>query len=364
MSAFHGAGLDDRPAVVGRELRVGNHRLLARRAAAGRRVGDRRRGSATSGARARRLRSGGCSASLSASQRRRAAAATSNRRPRRRRAATSAADRRWSRSGPAAGRTPPARRAAGRTRRRRRRRRSGSSPYSRASVTPARAAPRPGCGALPQLVERAELDRLGRARLRAGRGLVVAEPVVAQRALLREAGVLGALFDRSGGRSPRTGRRHAVAAAVADVVLHDDRAELGPEQRARRADVQAGGVVQCLQTFGRHQPAELGPLAGASGLAAPGGRTSACRARPVGGRACGCSMKATCRQVLALSRPVLSYELPSRSKPSVRDPVPLLAGHLAGLAADADGGVGEEALTRRRCCPAGVERPGSVEPNG
>jgi hypothetical protein len=49
----------------------------------------------------------------------------------------------------------------------------------------------PPVGALAQLVELAELDRLGRAGLRAGRLQAVVQPVVAERALLRPAVVLG-----------------------------------------------------------------------------------------------------------------------------------------------------------------------------
>src|SRR5438874_6971212 len=56
-----------------------------------------------------------------------------------------------------------------------------------------------------------------------------------------------------------------------------------------------------------------------------------------------CSMNATCRQVLAESSPVLSYEFPLQTVPSAGMRVPLLARDLAGLAADADRRVGEEA---------------------
>src|SRR3712207_9063145 len=51
--------------------------------------------------------------------------------------------------------------------------------------------------------------------------------------------------------------RHAVAAAVADVALHHHGAELGAEQRAGRADVQAAGVRAVLADVGGHQPADL-----------------------------------------------------------------------------------------------------------
>src|SRR5690606_16723776 len=106
--------------------------------------------------------------------------------------------------------------------------------------------PYPVRRALPQLLQRAELDGLGGAGLGAGRFHAGAEPVVAQGAL-PGASVLGPPLDdpvRAGG--------HAVAAAVADVLLHDDGAELGTEQRARRAHVEAGGVGAVLAHVGRH----------------------------------------------------------------------------------------------------------------
>src|SRR5262249_9027465 len=103
-------------------------------------------------------------------------------------------------------------------------------------------------------VDLTELDRLGRTGLRA-RGLhVVADPVVAQRALPGPAVVL-ALLDHAVGA-----RRNAVATAVADVRLHHDGAELGAEQRARRADVQAGRVGAVLAHVAGHQPADVTAL--------------------------------------------------------------------------------------------------------
>ena len=51
-------------------------------------------------------------------------------------------------------------------------------------------------------------------------------------------------------------RGHAVAAAVADVLLHDDRAELGAEERAGRADVEAARVRAVLADVRLHQPAQ------------------------------------------------------------------------------------------------------------
>src|SRR5205807_3887884 len=104
-------------------------------------------------------------------------------------------------------------------------------------------------GATAQLGELAELDRVGRAGLRARRLLVVLEAVVAERALPYAAVAL-ALIEHA----KRAGR-HAVAAAVAHVLLHDDRAVLGAEQRACRAHLQAGGVGAVLADVRGHQPA-------------------------------------------------------------------------------------------------------------
>src|SRR5205823_5006603 len=86
----------------------------------------------------------------------------------------------------------------------------------------------PRVGALAQLVERPELDRVGRAGLRAGRLVTALEPVVAERALPDAAVLLSTQWP--GRRVGRRGqvplvehaertRRHAVAAAVADVLL-------------------------------------------------------------------------------------------------------------------------------------------------
>src|SRR4051794_41535871 len=107
-----------------------------------------------------------------------------------------------------------------------------------------------------QLVKRAELDRVGGARLRAGGLLVAVQAVVAERALPHAPVLLAAVEDaeRAGG--------DAVAAAVADVLLHDDRAELRPEQGAGGADLQAGGVRAVLADVRAHQPPEVALLLG------------------------------------------------------------------------------------------------------
>src|SRR6202012_1406958 len=90
--------------------------------------------------------------------------------------------------------------------------------------------------ALAQLLQFAELDRLGGARLRAGRLLAHAEPDVAEGAL-EHASAPGPLLEHPVGAGG-----DAVAAAVADIGLHDHGPELGAEDRPGRAHVQAGGV--------------------------------------------------------------------------------------------------------------------------
>jgi hypothetical protein len=109
--------------------------------------------------------------------------------------------------------------------------------------------PQPDVRSRAQVAELAVDDRLGRARLRARRRLVVLEPVVAERALPRAPVPLAPLDD------PERARGDAVAAAVADIGLHDDGVELGPEQRARRAHLQARGRGAVLADVGGHQPA-------------------------------------------------------------------------------------------------------------
>ena len=98
----------------------------------------------------------------------------------------------------------------------------------------------PGRCALPELVEVAVLDRLGRAGGGARRFEATAEPVVAHRALPDPAVVL-ALVDHA----VRTGG-NAVATTVADVLLDDDGAELGPDQRPGRTYVETGRVGAVL----------------------------------------------------------------------------------------------------------------------
>src|SRR5439155_11712768 len=132
-------------------------------------------------------------------------------------------------------------------------------------------------------------------------------------------------------------RRHAVAAAVADVLLNDDGVELGAEERAGRADIEAGGVGAVLADVRAHQPAQRIHLAVATqrlllldeGDVAPGVRAE------LGG------------VVVRLAGPDHAV---------LGDEVPLLTGDLAGLAADADRRVREEADALLRLRAVGAMR--------
>src|SRR5207248_11799780 len=122
---------------------------------------------------------------------------------------------------------------------------------------------------LAELFQRPELDRVRRASLRAGRLVAALQPVVAERALPDAPVLLLAeqrqqqllLLPPGRGQVPlvehaeRTGR-HAVAAPVAHVLLDDDRAELRPEQGARRAYVEAGRVRAVLADVRGHEPTQ------------------------------------------------------------------------------------------------------------
>ena len=236
-----------------------------------------------------------------------------------------------------------------------------------------------------QLVERPELDGIRRAGLGARRLQPVPQPVVAQRALVGPAIVLSAIDHAEGA----TG--HAVTAAVADLLLHDHGPEFGAEQRSRRAHVQAAGVGAVLADVGHHQPAKVHPGrarfvrrgAGAGWLRGPGrgaelGATPLCLAQLVGDDAArvaggrgpdgkigqpGILVAEPTRLLdegdvspgVAPSVPLLSWTSEQFSAVR-RDVVPLLAGHLAGLAADADE-VSVKNPTVADDGPAGLLRP-------
>src|SRR3954451_24540897 len=88
-----------------------------------------------------------------------------------------------------------------------------------------------------------------RVHLGAGRLEPVLEAVVAERAL-GGAAVLLVAADHA-----ERARRDAVAAAVADVGLHDDRVELRAEEGASRAGIETAGVGAVLADVRHEQPA-------------------------------------------------------------------------------------------------------------
>src|SRR3989454_332099 len=106
-------------------------------------------------------------------------------------------------------------------------------------------------GPRAQLRDRAELDRVGRTRLGAGRLEPHLQAVVAQRAFLRRGGHGVDVYhaERAGGD---TG-----PAAVADVRLDHDRVELRPDDGPRRAHLEAAGLDAVLAHVAHHQPAAV-----------------------------------------------------------------------------------------------------------
>src|SRR5919204_325446 len=112
-----------------------------------------------------------------------------------------------------------------------------SGPRARLRPGPPRGPPlRP----LAKLLHLPELDRVRRAGLGAGRLEAVSEAVVAEGALPHPAIALALLEHAEGTRG------HAVAAAVADVLLHDHRSVLGAEQGPGGAHLEAGRLGAVL----------------------------------------------------------------------------------------------------------------------
>src|SRR5205823_1229275 len=102
-----------------------------------------------------------------------------------------------------------------------------------------------------QVVAEAELDRLGRARLRARRPEAVVNAVVAERALRRRARALVERHDaeRAGG--------DAVPAAVADVLADVDGAVLRAVDGASRAGVETARLGAVLAHVRHEQPGQV-----------------------------------------------------------------------------------------------------------
>src|SRR5215467_7376089 len=163
----------------------------------------------------------------------------------------------------------------------------------------------------------AELDRLRRARLGAGRHQVGLQPVVAERALPGQAARLVEADDviRAG--------RDAVAAAVADARLDIDGVELGPDDRVRGAHFHAARLRAVLADVAHHVPGHT---------ALGGGALVELDVTPV--------------LLVELARVVVAVAELGRVPGEL---VPLLACDLAGFAADAERRVGEEADRSRHC---------------
>src|SRR5581483_7242261 len=188
--------------------------------------------------------------------------------------------------------------------------------------------------ACAQLLERAELDRLRRAGLRARRLVTALQPVVAERALphapvlLREGRQVGSRCELPLVEHAERARGDAGPTAVADVLLHDDGAELRAEERSGRADIEAGRVRAVLAHVRLHEPAKPD-----AAVAVRAQRLLLLDERDVPPRV-----------RVQLAGVVVGVACPHLAV--LRDEVPLLARDLARLAADAYGRVGEEADAR------------------
>src|SRR5215813_6291905 len=181
----------------------------------------------------------------------------------------------------------------------------------------------PLAGLRDQLVAEPELDGLGRTGLGTRGTEAVVDPVVAERALLRRAGVL-VEADHT-----ERARGHAVATAVADVLVDVDGTELRPIDRSGRARVETSRISAVPADVGHQEPREITARAGA-------GRFHEAHEAERGIGEVGV--------VLVAAGPfrLLHAEL-----------VPVLAGDLTGPTADAQGGVREH----RECARHGYTTP-------
>src|SRR5262249_15327416 len=100
-----------------------------------------------------------------------------------------------------------------------------------------------------QLLDRAELYGIGRAGLRASRLDAVLLPVVTERAFASMAVWFAAAYDAE------RASRDAIAAAVADVLLHVNIAEFVVDDGACRTCLLAGRLDAMLANIAHHQPA-------------------------------------------------------------------------------------------------------------
>src|SRR5690606_22720109 len=206
-------------------------------------------------------------------------------------------------------------------------------------------------GALAQLVQRPELDGLGGARLGACGGEPRLLSVVAERALERAAAAGQPLWPPVD--HAERAAYDAVAAPVADVVLHVHRARLRSDDRARGARLETTRRLAMLAHVGREQPAE-----GVLRL-----RLARHRPRDLGAEALLLleELHVPPRRGAERVAVIVGAGLPIDA--IGRDAIPFLTGDLARLAPDADRGIGEEAhghAVRHVCVRALVGARGPV----
>ena len=165
--------------------------------------------------------------------------------------------------------------------------------------------------AYTQLFQRTKLDRLGRTSLRARRMQSHLLPVVAKCALERPP-IVRITLDHT----ERTGH-HAVSAAVAHVRLHKHSAEFGANDRSCRARFQASRLLTVLTHVRGKLPCHVSRIVAAeAGLGLSFYKLDVAPRR-VANRS---------GVVIRISGPVQSIR---------GDAVPFLAGHFAGLTANA-----------------------------
>ena len=129
--------------------------------------------------------------------------------------------------------------------------------------------------------------------------------------------------------------RHAIAAAIADVLLHDHSIELGAEDRPGRTGFQARRRRAMLADIAHHQPVALEGRHCGRTLAIPGDVLDKMKMPP--GR----------------RREVAGIVVAGAAQPQIigRQRVPFLAGDFAGLAADAQCRIGKEPIAAARLDP-------------
>src|SRR5579875_691315 len=160
--------------------------------------------------------------------------------------------------------------------------------------------PEAAAGAGLELGDLAKLNRFRGAGFGAGRLQAVFQAIIAKRAFV---GPAISQFQVVARDDAKGAGDDAISAAVADILLDVDRIKLGADDRASRACLQTSLLIsqRSLLKNGREAPGAfcgMSPLFFASVICSstvtPG------RRRPT------CSINCTCRQVWALSCPVLS----------------------------------------------------------